>query len=86
MQSRDVEVMGALTEIFRDVLNDDSLNLTPELTAADVPQWDSMSHIMIMASVEVRFGIKFKTAELEQLKNVGELASLVAHKTELKQR
>lgn len=79
-------IMDALTGIFHEVLNDDSLKLTPELTAADVAQWDSMSHIMIMASVEMRFGIKFKTAELEQLKNVGELTDLIHKKLELKQR
>ena len=80
------EILDSLTEIFRNVLMDDNLTVTPELTAADVPQWDSMSHIMIMAAVEVRFGIKFKTAELEQLKNVGQLMDLITRKLELKVR
>jgi acyl carrier protein len=80
------EILSALTDILRDVLMDDNLTVTPALTAADVPEWDSMSHIMIMAAVEVRFGIKFKTAELEQLKNVGELMELISRKLELKVR
>lgn len=80
------EILDSLTDIFRNVLMNDNLTVTPELTAADVPQWDSMSHIMIMAAVEVRFGIKFKTAELEQLKNVGELMELITRKLELKVR
>jgi acyl carrier protein len=80
------EILETLTEVLRDVLGDDNLKVTPELTAADVPQWDSMSHIMIMAAIEVRFSIKFKTAELEQLKNVGELIELITRKLELKVR
>ncbi len=80
------EIMEELTGIFRDVLNDESLKLTPELTAADVPQWDSFNHINIVAATEVRFGIKFKTAELEQLRNVGEFVKLIESKQKLKHR
>jgi acyl carrier protein len=80
------EILDSLTDICGNVLMDDTLTVTPELPAADLPQWDSMSHIMIMAAVEVRFGIKFKTAELEQLKNVGQLMDLITRKLELKVR
>jgi len=80
------EIMEELTGIFRDVLNDESLKLTPELTAADVPQWDSFNHINIVAATEVHFGIKFKTAELEQLRNVGEFVKLIDSKQKLKHR
>lgn len=80
------EIMDGLTDIFRDVLNDESLTLTPELTAANVPQWDSVTHIIIMAATERHFGVEFKIDELEQLKDVGELVELVARKLNLKQR
>lgn len=66
-----------LTPIFRDVLDDESITLTPETTADDIPEWDSVNHIHIVVAVESAFKVKFKSAEIEELKNVGELVSLI---------
>jgi acyl carrier protein len=74
------QILQELNEIFRDVLNNPTLVVTPELTAADVKDWDSFNHINIVVATEARFGVKFRTAELEQLKNVGEFASLIEQK------
>ena len=73
-------ILAKLTEIFREVFEDDAIVLTRATTAEDIPQWDSMNHITIVVETERRFGIKFRTAEIEELKNVGELADLVAAK------
>ncbi|MGD0798767.1 MAG: acyl carrier protein [Acidobacteriaceae bacterium] len=74
------EIYAQLTEIFHDLFDDDTLVLTPELTAADVPEWDSFNHINLIVAVESTFKIKFQTAELEQLHTVGHLADLIAEK------
>jgi acyl carrier protein len=76
----DAEILQQLTEIIRDVLNDDTLTLKPDTVAADVPEWDSFNHINIVVATEAKFGIKFKTAELEQLRNVGEFVVLIKQK------
>ena len=74
-RSRDLRALNA---VFRQVLEDDSIELTPTTTAEDVEGWDSMSnHIFIVVELEKRFGVKFQAAEMEELKNVGELAALV---------
>jgi acyl carrier protein len=73
-------ILSELTGIFRTVLDDDTLVLTPETTAADVPGWDSMNHITIVVEVEQHFGIKVRTAEIEALRNVGDFVSLIAAK------
>jgi len=77
----DPELYSALNEIFRQVLGDDSIELKPSMTAEDVDGWDSMNHIFIVVEIEKRFGVKFQAAEMEELKNVGELAALVRQKT-----
>ena len=74
------EIYAQLTTIFHDVFDDDTLVLTPELTAASVPEWDSFNHINLIVAIEARFKIKFQTAELEQLHTVGHLADLIAAK------
>jgi acyl carrier protein len=71
------ELYDALNAIFRKVLEDDSIELKPETTAEDVDGWDSMNHIFLVVEIEKRFGVKFQAAEMEELKNVGELAALV---------
>jgi acyl carrier protein len=76
----DPELYAGMNEIFRQVLDDDTIALTPTMTAEDVEGWDSMNHIFIVVEIEKRFGIKFQAAEMEELKNVGELAALVREK------
>ena len=77
---QDEQIYAELTEIFRDVLDDDTLVLRPDLTANDVEEWDSFNHINLIVAVEQRFGIKFQTAELEGMLNVGHLVDLVRKK------
>jgi acyl carrier protein len=70
-------VLATLTELFRDVLDDDAIVLTPATTARDLDGWDSLNHISLLVAAEMRFGIQFRTAEMEDLKTVGELAAMI---------
>jgi acyl carrier protein len=70
-------IYRVLNEIFHDVFDDESIRLTSETTAQDIPGWDSRSHISLIVSAEARFGVKFRTAEVEGLKNVGHLAEVI---------
>ena len=74
------DIYAGLTQIFRDVLDRDNLELHSDLSAPDVPGWDSFAHVNIIVAAEMRFGVKFMTAELERLCNVGDFASLIAAK------
>jgi acyl carrier protein len=74
------EIYTELTHIFQDIFDDESIIVTPELTAADVPEWDSLNHINLVVAIEQRFKIKFQTAELEQMHAAGQLASLIDSK------
>jgi acyl carrier protein len=74
------EIYQALTTIFRDVFLRDDLDLTPELSAKDVPDWDSFKQIEIIIAVEENFGVKFRTREMDSLNNVGDLARLIVSK------
>lgn len=74
------EIYAQLTTVFHDLFDDDTIVLTPGLTAADVPEWDSFNHINLIVAIEARFGVKFKTAELESMQTVGHLADLIQSK------
>jgi len=74
------EIYDGLTEVLRGVFDDEELVARPDMTADDVDGWDSLSNIRFIMSVEKKFGVKFSAAEVGKLKNVGELAQLVAGK------
>jgi acyl carrier protein len=74
------EIYQKLTEIMRDLFDDDTLVATPELTAASVAGWDSFAHLRLMLTVERTFGVDFAASEITSLKNVGELAALIQSK------
>jgi acyl carrier protein len=74
------EIYAGLTEIFRDLFDDDTIVLRPEMTADDIADWDSHNHISLIVASEMHFGLKFQVAELEGLKNVGELARCIGRK------
>jgi acyl carrier protein len=71
-------------QVFRDVFGEDQIVLTDDMTADDIPGWDSLGHLNLIIAIEKRFGIKFATAEISRLKdddqNVGTLLALIARK------
>jgi acyl carrier protein len=71
------QIYARLTEIFEDVFDEDSMNITPELSAKDVAGWDSLTHIRLLLSIEKAFKIKFTTSEIGKLQNVGDLVTLI---------
>jgi acyl carrier protein len=71
------EVLAKLQEIFDTVFLDEVI-VTPELSAKDVPEWDSITHVTLIMAVEEGFGIRFRVGEVEATKNVGDLANLIS--------
>ena len=76
----DQEILAKLNAIVCDILDDDSIVLTPTTMAQVVPGWDSMEHINITVAAEAAFGVKFLTSEIELLQNVGDFIALIKKK------
>ena len=72
------EIYERLNDIFQDVFDDDSISVTANTTAADIEDWDSLSHITLMAAVEDEFRMKFSMKEVVEMKNVGEMVTIIA--------
>jgi acyl carrier protein len=72
-------VLTKVTEIFRDVFDDDSIVLRDDMTARDVPGWDSLANVRLMLSIEQAWGFQFSLTEISELRNVGDL--LIAIRT-----
>ncbi|MDE2580774.1 MAG: acyl carrier protein [Rhodospirillales bacterium] len=76
----DTPTLSALIEVFRDVFDDDTLVVNAATTANDIPDWDSQTHVHLVLAAEERFGVRFRTAEIEQLKHVGDFVALIERK------
>ncbi|HMI78604.1 MAG TPA: acyl carrier protein [Ferruginibacter sp.] len=74
------EIVATLTPVFRKVFGDKSLVLTDQLTALDVENWDSLSHMLLIAEVESKFSIKFRLKELNKMANVGDMIAVISSK------
>lgn len=74
------EILESLQEIYRDILDNEDIELTEETTAEDVEEWDSLSHVQLVVAIEKHFKIKFTSKEILSWKNVGDLVSCIANK------
>jgi acyl carrier protein len=74
------EILSKLTSIFKKIFNNDSLILTKELTANDVENWDSLTHMLLITEIENSFSIKFKLKDLNKMRNVGDMIEIITSK------
>ena len=77
----EAQIYSRLTQIFEDVFDDDSIQVTAALSAKDVDGWDSLTHIRLILTIEKAFKVKFSTSEIGKLENVGDLVSLIEART-----
>lgn len=71
-----------LQEIFRDLFEEEDLIITKEMTADDIEEWDSLSHIQLIAMVQDEFKINFSISEIMSLDNVGDFIQLIESKVQ----
>ena len=71
----DQEILTKFTRILRDLLLDDSIVLTIETRREDIPNWDSFNYINFIVAIEIKFGVKFKIADVESFANVGAIVT-----------
>ena len=73
-------ILDQLQPIFQEVLEQPNLTVTRSSSALSTPNWDSLSHIELIESVQSHFKVKFGLGELQDLKNVGDLVDLILEK------
>jgi len=75
-----VEIKEKIKNIITSVVKHDNFILADELKASDVAGWDSLTHMVIITTIEEQFKIRFRLKELNQLKNIGSLVELIQAK------
>lgn len=74
------EIFEKLTEIFRDVMDNDEIVLEENTTAEDIEEWDSLAHVQLIEKIESVFGLKFSAKEMMSWEDVGEFVDSIADK------
>ena len=73
----DDEIITRLNNVFRDVFDDEGLEVSSEMTAVDVDGWDSLSHIRLVLAVEKEFGIKFRADDIGNMAFVSDMIDVI---------
>jgi acyl carrier protein len=74
------ELYDRIQSVFRAVFEDETLTVTRETTAEEVPGWDSFAHVNLIMALEVEFGVKFRLAELQEFNCVGDVIDVIGKK------
>ena len=73
----EMEVYDKLTAIFRDIFDDDTIEINNETSAVDIEDWDSLEHINLISAIEKKFKMRFNMKQVSTMKNVGEMVSII---------
>jgi acyl carrier protein len=76
-----IQIIEQLDPIFKDVLDNENIKLTETTSAADIEEWDSLTNVQLIVAIEKHFKVRFTTAEIQKLNNVGDLCALVKAKS-----
>jgi acyl carrier protein len=68
-------LLAKFSQLLGDLLGDDSIRLTMATTRGEVPGWDSFNYVNFIVAVEAELGVKFRVADVEAFKNVGEIVA-----------
>ncbi len=71
-----------MQRVFREVLEDDSLQLSPDDSDATLPAWDSFAQVKLIIGLEEEFDVKFSIDEVAETKKVAGLKKLIEQKTD----
>ena len=74
------EIESRVNAVFREVFDDPSISVTPDMSADDIDDWDSLNHTRLIVAMEMEFDVRFGIAEIGDLQNVGEFMDLLTVK------
>ena len=73
----DKEIYERLNSVFRDIFDDETIEVNANTTSSDIEDWDSLEHINLIVAIEQEFGMKFNMNEVTTMKNVGEMVEII---------
>jgi acyl carrier protein len=73
MDNEFVERVAGLLKIDPGLLREDS-------KAAEIPEWDSLSHWLVIGELEEKYGVEFTMDEAIEFKDLGDIYNTIKNK------
>lgn len=74
------KILSELSKVFNLIFSNKSIIVTNSLSASDIDEWDSLTHMLLIVEVENKFSIKFKLKDLNKMRNVGDMIDIIYEK------
>lgn len=71
------QILSIIEELVRDTLDDESIKLEEGMLLEEIPNWDSVAHMTVMALLEQEMGVQFEIEEIVKVKHIREIIDLI---------
>jgi acyl carrier protein len=76
------EIKEQVVNLLTEALQIGREEVTEDLTFGDVPQWDSLGHMMVMAALEEKYGAEISTETIAELVNYNAIYSYIEQQSD----
>lgn len=66
--------------IVSNILDNNTLTITEKTKSDDIPEWDSLRHVMILDEIQKEFKIEFEILEIIELYSISDIIDLIETK------
>jgi acyl carrier protein len=73
-------ILEQVRAIASDIFSVPLAQIRPESTPETIESWDSIQHLNLALTLEERFRVQLSPEEIEQMKDIGRIASLIEGK------
>lgn len=74
---KDEEILAVVVAQIRQETDNDDLAITPDMTASDVPGWDSLAHIRILLEIGAKLGVRIDIEQTYRAATIGDLLPII---------
>jgi len=76
------QILAQINTIFIETLDNKDIVINEGTQASDISEWDSLMHILLVDAIEEEFGVRFKSSEIQNWKNIGQIVDTISTETQ----
>tara|TARA_B100000029_G_C17055448_1_gene771123 strand:- start:238 stop:501 length:264 start_codon:yes stop_codon:yes gene_type:complete len=77
MKLKENQILKKLNKIFRNIFSDQKLKINYKTNSSQIEEWDSLNQIKLILACEKEYKVKLNIRDINNLKNVGQMVSLL---------